>query len=66
MMLGIRLVDGCKYMMFSKLRMATLSSIDRVFSDVVLTIPLRAVTTSDPLKMVGMPAQSSAQLMKLQ
>ncbi len=39
----------------SKLRMATVSSIDRVFSDVVLTIPLRAATTSDPLMMVGIP-----------
>ncbi len=36
-------------MMSSRLQMATLSSVDRVLSDVVFTIPLRAATTSDPL-----------------
>lgn len=42
--------------------MATLSSGDRVFSDVELTIPLRAATFSGPLMMMGIPALSVARL----
>ena len=47
-------------MMSSKVRMATLSSVDRVFRGVVFTIPLRAATTSDPFMIAGIPALSDS------
>lgn len=33
--------------------MATLPSVDRILSDVMLIIPFRAATSSDPLIMLG-------------
>ncbi len=43
-------------MMSSKLRMATLSSVDRVFKLVVFTIPSRAATISDAFMKAGIPS----------
>jgi hypothetical protein len=42
-------------MMSSKVRMATLSSVVRVFSDVVFIIPFRAATISGPFMKAGIP-----------
>ncbi len=42
-------------MMSSKLRMATLSSVDMVLSEVMFTIPFRAATISDPFIWLGIP-----------
>ena len=44
-----------KLMMSSKVRMATLSSVVRVFSDVVFIIPFRAATISGPFMKAGIP-----------
>jgi len=42
-------------MMSSRLRIATLSSVDRVLRLVVFTIPFRAATISNPFILIGIP-----------
>ncbi len=48
-----------RLMMSNSDRMATLSSIDRVLSDVELTFPLRAATTSNPFIILMIPGLST-------
>ncbi len=45
-------------MMSNSDQMATLSSVDRVFSDVVFTIPFRAATTFNPFMIPRIPGLS--------
>ncbi len=48
-------VNKHKLIMSSKLLTATLSSVLRVFSDVLFIIPLRAATISGPFMKSGIP-----------